>query len=137
MNNLLNISEGTSLAFHGLALIAERTPGRLSVKALAGDLRASEAHLAKVFQKLNKAGIVSSFRGPTGGFVLNKPAGEISFLDVYEILESPVLLNNCPLGKSMCSMHRCIFEGKIQGISRDIYEALQKIKLSDFEKNGM
>ena len=132
MSSLLNISEGTSLAFHGLALMAEKAPERLNVKSLAADLHASEAHLAKVLQRLNKAGIISSVRGPSGGFVLNKPVDEISFLNVYEILENPVTLEDCPLGKTQCSFSECIFAGKLSKISRDIYHALEEIKLSDF-----
>ena len=96
MNKLVNISEGTSLAFHGLALIAESAPERLNVKTVAERLYASEAHLAKVFQKLGKAGIVSSVRGPSGGFILEQDPEKISLLKVYEILESPVNLEGCP-----------------------------------------
>lgn len=132
MNNLLNISEGCSLAFHGLALMAENAPKRLNVKSVAAELQASEAHLAKVFQRLNKAGIISSVRGPSGGFVLNDPAGEISFLNVYEALEGAVSLDSCPLGKQVCTFHNCIFQGKLSKITRDMYKALDDIKLSDF-----
>ncbi|OQY32595.1 MAG: hypothetical protein B6241_10510 [Spirochaetaceae bacterium 4572_59] len=137
MNHLLNISEGCSLAFHGLALIAENAPKRLNVKSVAAELQASEAHLAKVFQRLNKAGIISSVRGPSGGFVLNGPADEVSFLNVYEALEGVIKLNRCPLGKAVCSFNKCIFQGKLTKITRDMYKALDEIKLSDFtaEKN--
>ncbi len=132
MSSLLNISEGTSLAFHALALIAEKAPERQNAKSLAADLHASEAHLAKILQRLNKAGIISSARGPSGGFILNKPAEEISFLDVYEVLESSVTFEDCPLGKNQCSFTSCIFAGKLSKIIRDAYHVLEDIKLSDF-----
>lgn len=132
MNNLLNISEGTSLAFHGLALIAENAPKRLNVKSVAAELQSSEAHLAKVFQRLNKAGIISSVRGPAGGFVLNGPADKVSFLNVYEALEGEVKLDSCPLGKQICTFKHCIFQGKLTKITRDMYNALDEIRLSDF-----
>jgi len=35
MSVLINISEGSSLAMHGLALIANKSPERLNVKYLA------------------------------------------------------------------------------------------------------
>ena len=132
MNHLLNISEGTSLAFHSLALMAEKAPTRMNVKNLAAFLDASEAHLAKIMQRLNKVGIISSVRGPAGGFVLEKPADEISFLQIYEILESPVELTSCPLGKDFCRMQSCIFQGKLKALNREIYQALSDIRLSDF-----
>jgi Rrf2 family protein len=135
MNKLINISEGTSLAFHGLALIAEGSPERLNMKTVAERLSASEAHLAKVFQKLTRAGIVSSVRGPTGGFVIEKPAREITLLEIYEILEGPVDQGGCPLGREKCSFSRCMFEGKMNRISREIYEVLKNIRVSDFYQN--
>ena len=137
MNSLLNISEGTSLAFHGLALMAERAPERLNVRVLAESLEASEAHLAKVMQRLNKAGMISSVRGPSGGFILNKPAQEIDFLQIYEIIESPVDISGCPLGKATCSQKRCIFDARMLNLNREIYSTLKQIRLSDFSQTAM
>ncbi|MDC7233861.1 MAG: Rrf2 family transcriptional regulator [Spirochaetales bacterium] len=132
MNHLINISEAASLGFHGLALIAAEAPRRLNVRVVAEKLHASEAHLAKVFQSLSKGGLVSSQRGPSGGFILNKPAQEISFLEVYEIIESPVHLTDCPLGYTQCGFHACIFEQKLNKISREILNMFEAIKLSHF-----
>lgn len=126
------MTEGAYLAMHGLALIAQKQPERLSVKHLAEALDASRDHLAKVFQKLSKAGLVTSVRGPAGGFILNKAAEDISFLDIYEIIEGTVNLGACPLGKKMCAFHSCIFSSEFHRISEDIYHTYKKIKLSDF-----
>ncbi len=135
MNNMLNISEGTSLAFHGLAMIAKRSPERINVKYIAETLSSSEAHLAKVFQKLAKADIVSSVRGPAGGFILSRPAEEITFLQIYEILESPVSFTACPLSKEKCPFDKCIFDGKLSGVTRELYDLFKSIRLSDFIEN--
>lgn len=131
--NLLNLSEGSFLAMHSLALIAGRQPERLTVKSLAEELNASQAHLAKVFQKLSRAGVVTSVRGPSGGFILDRKAEDISFLDVYEIMEGRVEKSSCPLGKEQCAFKHCIFSNDLGRISSDLYETYRKIKLSDFE----
>lgn len=132
MNHLINISEAASLGFHGLSLIAREAPRRLNVRVIAQELHASEAHLAKVFQSLGKAGLVSSQRGPAGGFVLNRAPSDISFLEVYEIIETPVHLTDCPLGHSQCGFHDCIFEQKLNSINREILKTFENIKLSQF-----
>jgi len=132
MNNLVNVSEGSYLALHGLALIARSSPERMNVKTLAKMLYASEAHLAKVFQKLSKADLVKSVRGPAGGFELNHPAEEISFLDIFETLEGKVILGDCPFGKPNCYFNSCIFNNELNRISLDIYETFKRIKLSDY-----
>ncbi len=134
MSHLINVSEAASLALHGLAIVAQKSPNKINAKYLAEKLNASEAHLAKIFQRLSKSGIIRSFRGPTGGFVLNKPAEEISFLDIYEIVESKMILNDCPLDKTGCTFENCIFGDALKNISQDIYETFRNIKLSTFTK---
>ncbi|HMA62469.1 MAG TPA: Rrf2 family transcriptional regulator [bacterium] len=134
MKSLINISEGASLALHSLALMAARRPEKLNAKTLADRLNASKAHLAKVLQKLSKAGLVQSYRGPTGGFTLNKPADEINLLNIYEVIEGKVNLGDCPIGVDECMFSRCIFNDSLNEISHEIYETLQKIKLSEFSK---
>lgn len=132
MSNLINISEAASLALHGLVLIAKNQPMRMNVKVLAEELNASQTHLAKVFQKLSKENLVKSLRGPTGGFELNKPAEDITFLEIYEIIDGKITLSDCPLGKNHCTFQSCIFDNDLNRISSDIYETFRKMKLSDF-----
>ncbi len=132
MNPLINISEGASLAFHSLALIAREAPQRLNTGYIAKNLGASEAHLAKVFQRLSKAGVVSSVRGPSGGFILSKDPREISFLNIYEIMESKIDNQGCPLGRSECSFSSCIFTAKMSSVSQEIYNILETINLAEF-----
>ncbi|MDA3812629.1 MAG: Rrf2 family transcriptional regulator [Candidatus Cloacimonetes bacterium] len=132
MSNLINISEAASLALHGLVLIAKNQPLRMNVKVLAEELNASQTHLAKVFQNLSKAGLVRSLRGPSGGFELNKSAEDITFLEIYEIIDSKIMLGECPLGKNHCVFQSCIFDNELNRISTDIYDTFKKMKLSDF-----
>lgn len=132
MKSLLSMSEGASLALHGLALVAKKSPERVNARELAATLGASEAHLAKVFQKLQHAGLVESVRGPAGGFSLARAAGEISFMDIYRVIDGEVQSTVCPLGKSKCLFRECIFHGRISGILAELHEKLNGIRLSDF-----
>ncbi|MBN1327568.1 MAG: Rrf2 family transcriptional regulator [Candidatus Cloacimonetes bacterium] len=132
MNSLVNVSEGAFLALHGMAYIAQHKPERVSVKKLSEILQASEAHLAKVFQKLSKAELVKSVRGPAGGFILNRPPEEITFLEILETIESKVKLNGCPFGKVNCAFQSCIFSQELSRISQEIYGVFKDMKLSDF-----
>jgi Rrf2 family protein len=136
VNSLINISEGTSLAIHGLGLLCERAPNRLSVKAMAQALNASEAHLAKVFGKLQKRGWISSMRGPYGGFALTTSADDISFLDVYELFEATVEVDNCPLGRKYCPFSGCMFDGRINTLNQAIYKVLRDTSISDLSPSS-
>ncbi len=131
MSNLINLSEGASLALHSLALIAEKNPERLNVKYLASFLKSSEAHLAKIVQQLSKSGLLKSLRGPNGGFVLNKPAQKITLLEIFEIIEGKSDIKTCPLGKKHCPIANCSLGVKLNSISKEIYNLYKNMKLSD------
>lgn len=60
--------------------------------------------LAKILQKLSRAGIVRSYRGVKGGFELAKKPRNISLLDVIEAIEGPVAMNICAIDKKLCNL---------------------------------
>jgi Rrf2 family transcriptional regulator, nitric oxide-sensitive transcriptional repressor len=132
MAKLINISEAASLAVYGMILIAKNKPLRMNIKELSEKLQASPTHLAKVFQKLSKAGLVRSLRGPAGGFELYKEADEISVLDIYEVIDGKLTVNGCPFDKDFCAFQACIFNSEMNHISTEIYELFKNLKLSEY-----
>ena len=57
------------------------------VRALAFACGEPAPYLGKVLQKLARAGLLRSTRGRTGGFVLGRPAGEITLADIVLAVE--------------------------------------------------
>lgn len=47
-------------------------------------------YLEQIFQRLRRAGIVASKRGPGGGYSLARPPGDITLLQVVEAVEGPL-----------------------------------------------
>ncbi|MCB2225173.1 MAG: Rrf2 family transcriptional regulator [Desulfarculaceae bacterium] len=132
MQHLLKISEAASLAMHTMGLLAAE-PGRLiSTREMASRLRVSEAHLAKVMQRLGRAGLVRSQRGPKGGFSLLGKAEEITLLEVYEATEGPLREQHCLLGKPMCDGN-CIMGGLLERVGDEVREYFSTTRLSDFK----
>ena len=114
MSRILRIPEAASLGLHGAVILAA-SPGKpVSARELAERLGASEAHLAKVMQRLVKAGLINSTRGPKGGFMLDKPADSISLLDIYEAIEGHVESTTCLFGAPVCGREACIFGGYLE-----------------------
>lgn len=128
---MLKISEAASLALHTVVLLACNEQQRLSTREIAGILNGSEAHLAKVLQRLSRAGIVNSTRGPKGGFNLSKPADRISLLDVWEAIEGPLEPSNCLLDKPICTGSMCLLGNLLSSVTGHIREYLELTKLSD------
>jgi Rrf2 family protein len=49
-----------------------------------------ERYLEQVFQRLRRAGLIRGKPGPGGGYMLARPAEEISILAIVEALEGPL-----------------------------------------------
>jgi len=108
MNSIINFSEPASIALHGIILIA-KSESFVSVNTLAEQLGNSKHTVAKVMQTLTKHGYVKSYRGPNGGFTLDKKAQDITFFEIFETTEGKISAKACPFGKEdTCKMEKCI-----------------------------
>lgn len=134
MANPWRVSEAVSLALHATALLASK-PGRsLSTRDIAGRLGASEAHLAKVLQRLSKAGLTTSTVGPKGGHMLARPGGEVSLQEVYETIEGPLTPLKCLFGKPVCIGEFCIFGNTLEDVDATLRDWLANTRLSDVSR---
>jgi Rrf2 family protein len=130
MSSLLKISEAASLALHTMALLAWQESQTLSTREIATRLRVSEAHLAKVLQRLAKHGLLNSTRGPKGGFALSRPSREITLLDIYQASEGPLVARTCLMEKPVCS-GICILGGLLGSVDQQVSEYFSKTTLAD------
>jgi len=131
MNKIVNISEAASLAFHSLALIA-KSKKLINANEIAKIMEFSKNHLSKVLQVLVKYGYISSVRGPKGGFVLKKKAGEISLLEVYEIFDGKIHVEKCALHNNVeCPFNSCVFGDLTNQFSSDFEFFLQNKTIAD------
>ncbi len=58
--------------------------------------------LAKIISQLAVAGIVDAMRGASGGVRLARSPGDITMLDVIQVIDGPVALNRCVVGADSC-----------------------------------
>ncbi len=133
MNSTIKISEACSLALHTTAMLAARPETKFTTPQIGEALHASENHLSKVMQRLVKAGLVTSVRGPGGGFQLNREPESITLLEIYETFEGPFQANRCLLTKPLCDGKTCLFGDLLERVNRELYEHLSSHTLADFE----
>lgn len=127
---LVNISEAASLALHTMAVLASASDQRFTNQGLAAKLKASSHHLAKVMQRLAKAGLVHSVRGPQGGFRLGRAAQSVTLLEIYEAVDGPVDDGVCLLGEPLCEGMDCVLGKYILSVHRQMRNYLAETKLS-------
>jgi len=138
MPNMLKISEAASLAFHAVVYLAAAGDRLISNGEMAENLKVSENHLSKVLQRLTRAGLVRSIRGPKGGYVLNRPAQDITLLEVYEAIEGKLVTGDCLLEEPACDRQKCILGGLLKSVDSQVRDYLAGRKISEltaaFEK---
>lgn len=92
----MQFSKSTDYALHALIQLglSERCHN-VGIKELSGALGVSESYLSKIMSKLRQDGIVRAVPGVNGGYELARPAQQISFLDVIQVIEGRQRLFVC------------------------------------------
>ena len=107
----------------------------VALSSIAERENISISYLEQLIAKLKKAGIVNSVRGAQGGYMLAKPAEEISVGDILRALEgslNPVECSEVFGGESNCSSaDLCVTKYVWKRISDSINDAVDHILLSE------
>lgn len=89
--------------------------------------------VAKLMKSLNKAGLVKSQRGASGGYALGKVPAEITLADVIQAVEGPIALTACAdTSDEHCSIEAvCPVQGRWNRVNSAVRAALSQVTLAD------
>lgn len=100
---MMELTRKGDYAIRGIVYLAGQPPNKISLLSeIAAAVDVPQTFLAKIFQQFSKTGIVKSFRGTGGGFLLAGPPEEITLLQVVEAVEGPIIPNRCVLKAGEC-----------------------------------
>jgi Rrf2 family transcriptional regulator, iron-sulfur cluster assembly transcription factor len=80
-------------AITNLAMSDSERP--VPIKQIAGEEGISPEFLEQIFFKLKKSGIISSVRGPGGGFLLERDPAEVSVKDIFDAVGEGLEITPC------------------------------------------
>jgi Rrf2 family protein len=99
------LSQKARYALHALIVLAGHVGEEpMQIADVANEARVPRKFLEQILLDLKKRGIVRSQRGRAGGYLLGKPAKEISFADVIRVIDGPLALAPCV---SVTAYHKC------------------------------
>jgi len=75
---------------------------KLGIKEIAKEIDSPEPYTAKILQTLSREGIISSVKGPNGGFYMDPKAKPIPLNDIVVALDGDHVLHTCSLGLKEC-----------------------------------
>jgi Rrf2 family protein len=97
------LSRACEYGLQALLYIAAVPQGKyVLTREVASQCGLSYHFLGKILHDLVKNRLLTSQKGPSGGFTLAKPADEITLLDVINAIEGRDFLSACVLGLSYC-----------------------------------
>jgi Rrf2 family protein len=132
MANVIQFSEASTLAVHAMCLIAMSENHFMSVMEISKRIRVSRNHLSKVMQQLVKAEFVTSYRGPSGGFLLAKEPEKITLLNIFEVIEGHIPVEPHYYDKMACPFKDCYLKSLSMDLTLQLRRALAAKTLADF-----
>jgi len=100
---------------------------KVSIDEISDRLSVPRHFLGKIMNKVAKKGILSSTKGPNGGFALNDLTLSTSLLALLESINGVVQCPECVLRMKKCNeLHPCPLHDSIQPYKKDLLELLLK-----------
>lgn len=109
-----------------------RTGERASVKEVAAYIGENEHTVGKLLQRLVKAGIIRSAKGPLGGYEMSGEQAELSVARIIEAIDGEEVFSRCGLGMSRCSDARpCPFHDDFKPIREQFRKRCEERRVRD------
>ncbi len=97
---------------------------KFSIKEIAEFIHENEHTVGKLLQKLAKDGIISSNKGPNGGFYLTQKQTQQRVIRIINAIDGKDVFKKCGLGLHKCNESKpCAFHNDYKPI-REMFESL-------------
>jgi Rrf2 family protein len=104
--------------------------GSRSAKDLAEMYSIPQEALAKILQRLTKAGLLISQYGTNGGYTLARNPRQISAFEVIRAIDGPLFITSCSSATEDCDQSdRCTVREPLRKVSRSIEEVLNRLTI--------
>ena len=127
-------TRATEYALLSLIIIARRDEP-VGADALSKQLDIPKSFLAKILQNLAKKGILKSFKGATGGFILSKPPNKLSIKDIAQAAEGKnISVFDCSPAQECCPSNKgsfCTLWPFLNKLQNKIDHFLEELTLQD------
>ena len=135
---MMELTRKGEYAIRGIIYLAKQQPGKVSLLSeIAEATDAPQTFLAKIFQNFAKLGIVKSYRGTGGGFLIGRSPSEITLREVVEAVEGPIMPNRCLIRSGSCSKDRtCTVHPVWRKVQAQVQEILDGVTLEELAREA-
>jgi Rrf2 family transcriptional regulator, iron-sulfur cluster assembly transcription factor len=133
------INRDTDYALRALINIAKKGDTRYcSATDIAQQENITPQFTRKILQKLVRAGVVGSRRGPKGGFYLMRKPSEITVHCVFDTVQGKFEVSRCILDPKLCQRSgACIIRKKLMDLQTMIIDYFKGATLANLLEDNM
>ncbi len=133
---LSNTSKYAVRAVIYLAANAQKNK-KIGIKQIASELEIPTPFLGKILQSLAKQKLLTSTKGPNGGFGLGREPSKIKLIDIIDVIDGKDMFNTCLLSHKSCDHEEkvCPVHDKYAEIREQFYDLFKKTTLSSLMKD--
>jgi Rrf2 family protein len=130
---MLKLTKKADYGLMAMKHLAEHA-GACSAKDVAEAYHIPPEALAKILQRLVKAGLLHSQHGINGGYTLAREAGTITAFEVIRAIDGPLFITSCVTVRGECDQSdRCTVREPLRRVNQSIEEVLRGIKISEMK----
>ncbi len=132
---MLRISKLTDYAILVMVELGASQGEVLSAQCLAERCGLEVPTVSKVLKMLVPSGLVTSFRGASGGYRAAHAPERVSVAAVISAIEGPIAMTECSVHEGLCSVEAsCSARDNWQKVSAAVAGALENISLADMSR---
>ncbi|MCC8358330.1 RrF2 family transcriptional regulator [Salinimicrobium sediminilitoris] len=129
VNIIKMVSKSCKYAIRAAVFIASRANAeeRFGVKEIAAEIEAPPAFTAKILRTLSKYKIITSLKGPYGGFYCEKYQLDLAVSEIVNAMDGMSVFKECVMGLHQCSdAHPCPMHYKYAGTRNELMKTFQE-----------
>jgi FeS assembly SUF system regulator len=86
--------------------------------------------VSKILKMLTRGGLLVSVRGVRGGYLLARPSGEITLVDIIHAMDGPIGMTECSVTPGLCTQESgCTVRATWQRVNQAVLGVLREITL--------
>ena len=130
---MLRLSKKADYALMAVRHLAVRTgPSSASAREIAEQYDIPIELMAKVLQRLVRAGLLISTQGTRGGYTLSRPSTSISVADVIQAIDGPFTVTACSTENNECEQYsKCSIRDPLWQIRERIAATLGTVSIAE------
>ncbi len=129
------LSNASKYAIRAVLLLAEKSDinNKFGANEISENLEIPLRFIAKLLQLLAKRNIISSTKGPKGGFYMTEENLKLKVCDILDVLEVKKVFDSCFLGLTECSDNNpCPVHEIVNDFKANIFQKFKHQTIKEF-----